>query len=92
MAELVLPVIAIAQFVSLLGLAWSQRRLNAAHKELVRAQLARLAVYEKLACCGCGHSLGRHDDPDSADGYGCRDCECQAVHNLVDTIERPRRN
>lgn len=60
--------------------------------EMVGTQARRLDIMEKLACCGCGHPLERHDDPDSADGYGCRDCECQAIHNLIDTIERPRRN
>lgn len=106
MVELALPTIIIAQVVSLLVLVRSQWKLNAAHKleieakdelteaqeGLITARGARLVVLEKLACCGCGHSLGRHDDPDSADGYGCRDCNCQAVHNLVDTIQRPRRN
>lgn len=37
--------------------------------------------------CGCGHPRGRHDDPFSVDGYGCRDCMCQAFHHLEESEE-----
>lgn len=75
----------------LLGVILIDQRQIRAQGRLLRRANMRIGHFEKLACCGCGHLLSRHDDPNSADGFGCRDCNCQAVHNLVDAIERPRR-
>lgn len=65
----------------------------------VLVQKANLALVEELelrirmlrehACCGCGHKLERHRDPKSADGFGCLDCQCQAVHRLDEGVVEP---
>lgn len=55
------------------------QRLNEALNEQLEMQIKMLRQH---ACCGCGHKLSRHRDPKSADGYGCLDCNCQAVHRL----------
>jgi hypothetical protein len=48
------------------------------HRPPVRVRRARSLEMS----CGCGHALGRHDDPESSDGNGCRNCNCQAFHRL----------
>lgn len=94
-----------ATIAALVALVLIQLKLRSALKKLISAQetliesqealvgrlATRIDILSKLACCGCGHLIGRHDDPDSADGFGCRDCQCQAIHNLVDEIDKDRR-
>ncbi len=53
-----------------------------ANAALVEELEMRIRMLREFACCGCGHKLGRHRDPHSADGYGCLDCGCQAIHRL----------
>jgi hypothetical protein len=49
----------------------------------------RIEMLLKHACCGCGHKLERHRSPQSADGLGCLDCNCQAVHRLDEAQVEP---
>lgn len=49
----------------------------------------RIEMLLKHACCGCGHKLERHRNPESADGFGCLDCPCQAVHRLDEGVVEP---
>ena len=79
---------AVAVAVAQMTLLRSRRDWNAKQAELIETLEELIAIKDeridqllKFACCGCGHSLLRHDDPDG-DGFGCRDCNCQAIHRL----------
>jgi hypothetical protein len=67
----------------MLGMATADRRplLDTLEAKMGRLE-TRVEMLREFACCACGHKLLRHRDPKSADGYGCLDCQCQAVHRL----------